>query len=80
MSYVGYTVWISYANNNGAMNNANVNLHNNTITLINNSSNPECSNLALMIEQMDPGINMTISNNILASNDTSLSIGRVQRR
>ena len=43
MSYVGYTVWISYANNNGAMNNANVNLHNNTITLINDSSDPSYS-------------------------------------
>ena len=75
MSYVGYTVWISYANNNGAMNNANVNLHNNTITLINDSSDPSYSGSALMIDQMDPGINMTISNNLLASNDTSLSIG-----
>ena len=75
MSNVGYTVWITYANNNGAMTNANVNLHNNTITLINDSSDPSYSGSALLVDGMDPGINMTISNNILASNDTSLSIG-----
>jgi len=75
MSNVGYTVWITYVNNNGAMNNANVNLHNNTITLINDSSDPSYSGSALLVDGMDPGINMTISNNILASNDTSLSIG-----
>ncbi len=75
MSNVGYTVWITYVNNNGAMNNANINLHNNTITLINNSSDPSYSGSALLVDGMDPGINMTISNNILASNDTSLSIG-----
>ncbi len=75
MSNVGYTVWVTYVNNNGAMNNANINLRNNTITLINDSSDPSYSGSALLVDGMDPGINMTISNNILASNDTSLSIG-----
>jgi len=75
MSSVGYTVWITYKNNKGAMNNANVNLHDNTITLINDSSDPSYSGSALLVDGMDPGINMTIKNNILQSNDTSLSIG-----
>ena len=75
MSSVGYTVWITYKNNKSAMNNANINLHNNTITLINDSNDPSCSGSALLVDGMAHGINMTIRNNILASNDTSLSIG-----
>ena len=70
-----YAVWISYVNNNGAMNNANVNLHDNTIEGIVNTTDPSYDAYALVLDQVDAGINMTISNNVLESNDTSLSIG-----
>ena len=70
-----YTVWISYVNNKGAMNNANVNLHDNTIEAIVNTTDPTYHAYALDLDHMDAGINMTISNNVLKSNDTSLAIG-----
>jgi hypothetical protein len=70
-----YAVWISYANHNGAMNNANVNLHDNTIAAIANTTDPTYHAYALVVDQLDAGINLTISNNVLQSNDTSLAIG-----
>ena len=75
MSYLGYTVWITYMNNNGAMNNANVNLHGNTIKAIVTSSDASYSAAALLIDGIGAGIYPGIKNNILESNDTSLAIG-----
>ena len=75
MSCLGYTVWITYMNNNGAMNNANVNLHGNTIKAIVTSSDSSYSAAALLIDGMGAGIYPGIKNNILESNDTSLAIG-----
>jgi hypothetical protein len=40
-------VWISYSNPKGAMNNANVNLHDNTIEGIDNTTNPSYRATAL---------------------------------
>ena len=77
MSSIGCAVWISYANNNGAMNNANVNLHNNTIRAIVTSSDSSYSAAALLIDGMGAGIYPGIKNNILESNDTSLAIGGI---
>jgi PKD repeat protein len=70
-----YAAWISYANNNGAMNNANVNLHDNLIEAIANTTDPSYHAYALDLDEVDTGINMTIWNNVLASNDTSLGLG-----
>ena len=70
-----YTVWISYVNNAGAMNNANVNLDYNTIEGIVNTTAPTYDAYALDLDEVDAGIDMTISNNVLESNDTSLALG-----
>ena len=75
LSSTGNAVWMSYANNNGAMNNANVNLHNNMIKAIVTSSDSSYSATALLIDGMGAGIYPGIKNNILESNDTSLAIG-----
>lgn len=74
-SQYAYGVWISYANNNGAMNNAEVNLHDNTFEAISNVADTNHDACALVLDQVDAGIDMTIWNNVLESNDTSLSIG-----
>src|SRR5262249_39512490 len=58
MSYVGYAVWITYVNNNGAMNNANINIHDNTIKAIATTSDASYSAQALMIDGMGAGINL----------------------
>ena len=63
-----------------AINNANVNLHNNTIKAIVTSSDSSYSATALLINGMGAGIYPGIKNNILESNDTSLAIGGIQRR
>ena len=70
-----YAVWISYTNNKGAMDNANVHLHGNTIKAIVNTTDPTYHAYALDLDEVDAGINLTIRNNVLESNDTSLSIG-----
>jgi hypothetical protein len=74
-SHNAYAVWITYANKKGAMNNANVNLHDNSIEAIANTTDPTYHAYALALDQVDPGINITIWNNVLASNDISLGLG-----
>lgn len=74
-SQKAYTVWISYANHKGAMNDAGINLHDNSIKAIVDTTSPAYNGYALVLDQVDAGINMTIWNNVLESNDTSLAIG-----
>lgn len=70
-----YTCWFTYVNNSGAMNNANVNFHNNTVEAIVNTMTSGYRAYALAIDGMDPGINLTMYDNTLESNDTSLLLG-----
>jgi hypothetical protein len=75
-----YTAWITYINPIGAMNNANVNLHDNTIEAIANTADPSYHAVALVIDGSDTGINLKLWNNVLESNDTSLSVGGYNNR
>jgi hypothetical protein len=75
LSQNAYTVWITYANIKGAMNNANVNLHDNIVEAIANTTDPSYHAYALDLDQLDPGVNLKIWNNVLASNDISLGLG-----
>ena len=70
-----YTVWFSEANNGGAMNNANITLHDNHITAIATTSDAGLNAQALVVDQADPGIKLVFTSNILESNGTSLGIG-----
>ena len=70
-----YAVWITYINPKGAMNNANVNLHDNTIEGIVNTTDTSYHATALDLDGIDAGINLGIQNNNLVSNDTSLGVG-----
>ncbi|WP_165250234.1 PKD domain-containing protein [Paludisphaera soli] len=74
-SLYGYTVWVGYANNGGAMNDANVSIHDNLIKALVTTADPAYSAAALVVDGLGAGINMKISNNVLESNDTSLAVG-----
>lgn len=70
-----YTAWISYNNNGGAMNNAGITLHDNHIIAIAQSADPTYSAQAMVVDTLDPLIDLPLDNNIFESNDTSLAIG-----
>ncbi|HKB36713.1 MAG TPA: NosD domain-containing protein, partial [Gemmataceae bacterium] len=69
-----YGVRISYANNNGAMNDAGIALENNTIKAIVTTADPSYRAKALLLDRVDAGIGLRITNNILESNDVSLAL------
>jgi hypothetical protein len=65
---------ISYVNRNGAMNNANILLENNTFKAILTTTTSGYRAEALLVDGVNPGINLVIANNVLESNDVSLAI------
>jgi hypothetical protein len=68
-------VRISYANRGGAMNDANIVLAGNTLRAT--AATPDLSYRAraLVLDRVEAGINLTIRDNILESNDVSLALG-----
>jgi hypothetical protein len=69
-----YGVRLSYVNPNGEMNNAGISLVNNLIKAIVTTTDTTYHAYALQVAQLDPGIGLNISNNVLESNDVSLSV------
>ncbi len=69
-----YAVSISYMNPNGEMNNANVVLANNTLKAILTTTAAGYRAEALLIDGVEPGINLVCANNVLESNDVSLAL------
>jgi hypothetical protein len=65
---------ITYGNNNGAMNNANIVFTNNTFRAIVNTTDPNYYAQAFDIDSMDAGIKPVITNNVFSSNDISLQL------
>jgi len=69
-----FGVRISYANNNGAMNDAGIVLEGNTIKAIVTTADPSYGAKALLLDRVDAGIGLRITNNVLESNDVSLAL------
>jgi hypothetical protein len=67
-------VRISYANNNGAMDNAGILLQDNLIKAIVSTPDTSYRAKALVLDRIDDGINLQISGNVLESNDVSLAV------
>lgn len=74
MAQTAYGVRISYLNKAGAMNDANINLYDNTIKAIATSSDAAYKAQALSVDGVDSGINLHIWDNVLESNETSLAL------
>ncbi|MBI1913917.1 MAG: right-handed parallel beta-helix repeat-containing protein [Planctomycetes bacterium] len=67
-------VRISYANNDGAMDNAGITLQGNLIKAIVSTPDESFRAKALVLDRVDDGINLQISGNVLESNDVSLAV------
>ena len=65
---------ISYANRGGAMNDAGIVLAGNTFRAVAATSDPAFRARALVLDRIDPGINLAIRDNVLESNDVSLAL------
>jgi hypothetical protein len=70
-----YGVRISYVNPKGAMNDANILLEDNTIGAIVTTADAGYQAQALLVDGVDPGINLKVVGNTLESNDVSLALG-----
>jgi len=67
---------ISLVNNAGNMNNADIQFHDNTLKGIVATTSASYSGVALDMDTLQPGIIMTVKNNVLESNDTSVWFGQ----
>src|SRR5262249_31153502 len=67
-------VRISYANHDGAMDDARITLQGNLIKAIVSTPDPSFRAKALVLDRIDDGINLQISGNVLESNDVSLAV------
>jgi hypothetical protein len=74
MATEAYGARISYVNPNGEMNDANIQLHDNTFKAVVTTADPRFHGRALLIDGVAAGINLQISRNVLESNDVSLGI------
>jgi hypothetical protein len=72
------SVRISYANRGGRMNDANIVLQNNLIKAVALTADPGYRAKALVLDRVDPNINLSIHNNVLESNDVSLDLADTQ--
>jgi hypothetical protein len=73
--HAAYGARIDLVNPTGAMNNANIVFSNNTFEGIVTTTDPNYSATGLLIDGLDPGINLVFQNNVLDSNDTSVGFG-----
>jgi hypothetical protein len=67
-------VRISYANRGGAMNDANIVLAGNTLRAVAATADLSYRARALVLDRVEAGINLTIRDNVLESNDVSLAL------
>jgi hypothetical protein len=71
------SVRLSYANPDGAMNDAGIVLDGNLIKAIVTTPDESYRAKALVLDRLDDGINLQISHNVLESNDVSLAVSDV---
>lgn len=69
-----HAVRISYVNKNGEMNDAGIALENNLIKAIVTTADPWFRARALMLDRVDAGIGLSITGNVLESNDVALAL------
>jgi Calx-beta domain/Beta-agarase/YXIM esterase-like, galactose-binding domain-like len=69
-----YGARISYANINGAMDDAGISLENNTFQAIAETTDPTYHAKALVLDSIDAGVGLRIANNVLESNDIALAL------
>jgi hypothetical protein len=74
LSPAAFGVHISYANNNGAMDNAGIVLADNTIKAIVTTADASYRAKALLLDRVDAGIGLQVAGNVLESNDVSLAL------
>jgi hypothetical protein len=67
---------VSYVNPGGEMNDADVVLRHNVFRAVVTTPDPAYRAYALVLDGIDPGINLAIENNVLESNDVSLALAQ----
>lgn len=70
-----YGVRVSYANARGQMTDAGIALEDNVIKAVVLTADGDYRAKALVLDRVDPGINLRIAGNVLESNDVSLALG-----